>query len=279
VKGARVVRGFAGIAIFAAGVALLAQKPAVQTLRVVGGGMPIRVARMNGILAKYGIEVQTTAMNSSEVMRADLADGKEDIAESGLDNGIAMVANGVADIILVDGSAYADQELVAQPGIKSAAELRGKTLIVDATNTQNALMLKKILLLSGLKEMADYKFVSGYVNRFEEMRKHKEYAAGMLGSTQARVAEREGFVSLGTSAKLIGPLLNGGAFVRREIGNDDPRGTATGEALRRIGPIAAADDLVRVAHRHERNARARLRDAAEEGDRAVERGPGLDRRG
>ena len=216
VIGARGVRGFAGIAIFAAGVALLAQKPAVQTLRVVGGGMPIRVARMNGILAKYGIDVQTTAMNSSEVMRADLADGKEDIAESGLDNGIAMVANGVADIILVDGSAYADQELVAQPGIKSAADLRGKTLIVDATNTQNALMLKKILLLSGLKEMADYKFVSGYVNRFEEMRKHKEYAAGMLGSTQARVAEREGFVSLGTSAKLIGPLLNGGAFVRRQ---------------------------------------------------------------
>ena len=42
-------------------------------------------------------------------------------------------------------------------------------------------MLKKILLLSGLKEMADYKFVSGYVNRFEEMQKHKEYAAGMLG--------------------------------------------------------------------------------------------------
>jgi ABC-type nitrate/sulfonate/bicarbonate transport system substrate-binding protein len=216
VKGARGAWGFLGIVIFAAEVALLAQKPAVQTLRVVGGGMPIRVARMNGILAKYGIDVQTTAMNSSEVMRADLADGKEDIAESGLDNGIAMVANGVADVVLVDGSAYADQELVAQPGIKSAADLRGKTLIVDATNTQNALMLKKILLLSGLKQMADYKFVSGYVNRFEEMQKHKEYAAGMLGSTQARVAERQGFVSLGTSAKLIGPLLNGGAFVRRQ---------------------------------------------------------------
>jgi len=212
----RVVWGFLGIAIFVAGVAPIAQKPAVQTLRVVGGGMPIRVARVNGILARYGLEVQTTPMNSSEVMRADLAEGKQDIAESGLDNGIAMVANGVADIILVDGSAYADQELVAQPGIKSAADLRGKTLIVDATNTQNALMLKKILLLSGLKEMADYKFVSGYVNRFEEMQKHKEYAAGMLGSTQARLAERQGFVSLGTSAKLIGPLLNGGAFVRRQ---------------------------------------------------------------
>ena len=215
-NGARAVCGSIAIVLVAASLPALGQKPAVQTLRVVGGGMPIRVARTNGILAKYGIDVQTTAMNSSEVMRADLAEGKEDIAESGLDNGIAMAANGVADIIVVAGSGYADQELVAQPGIRSAADLRGKTLIVDATNTQNALMLKKILLLSGLKQMADYKFLSGYVNRFEEMRKHKEYAAGMLGATQARVAEREGFVSLGSSAKLIGPLLSNGTFVRRQ---------------------------------------------------------------
>jgi len=67
------VVGSVGIFALAAGVALLAQKPAVQTLRVVGGGMPIRVARMNGILAKYGIDVQTTAMNSSEVRSSDLS--------------------------------------------------------------------------------------------------------------------------------------------------------------------------------------------------------------
>jgi ABC-type nitrate/sulfonate/bicarbonate transport system substrate-binding protein len=214
-EGARVC-GFIGILLIAAGLPALGQKPAMQTLRLVGGGMPVTVAQMNGIFAKYGIDVQTSAMNSSEVMRADLADGRQDIAESGLDNGIAMVANGVADVIVVAGSGYADQELVAQPGVKSAADLRGKTLIVDATNTQNALMLKKILLLSGLREMADYKFVSGYTNRFGQMQAHKEYAAGMLGSTQARIAERQGFVSLGSSAKLIGPLMSNGAFVRRQ---------------------------------------------------------------
>jgi len=215
-KRACVACGAMAILLAAAAPPALAQKPAVQTLHIVGGGMPIRVAQMNGILAKYGIDVQTTPMNSSEVMRANLAEGTEDIAESGFDNGIAMAANGVADVIIVDGSGYSDQELVAQPGIKSAADLRGKILIVDATNTQNALMLKKILLLSGLKQMADYKFLSGYVNRFEEMQKHKEYAAGMLGATQARQAERLGFVSLGTSAKLIGPLMSNGAFVRRQ---------------------------------------------------------------
>jgi ABC-type nitrate/sulfonate/bicarbonate transport system substrate-binding protein len=77
-------------------------------------------------------------------------------------------------------------------------------------------MLKKILLLSGLRPMADYKFVSGYTNRFPQMQAHKEYAAGMLGSTQARMAERLGFVSLGSSAKSIGPLMSNGAFVRRQ---------------------------------------------------------------
>jgi ABC-type nitrate/sulfonate/bicarbonate transport system substrate-binding protein len=215
-KGVLVVCGSVGIFFAASGRPALGQKPPVTTLHIVGGGMPIRVAKMNGILAKYGLDVETTPMNSSEVMRADLADSKEDLAESGFDNGIAMAANGVADVIIVDASGYSDQELVAQPGIKSAADLRGKILIVDATNTQNALMLKKILLLSGMKQMADYKFLSGYVNRFEEMQKHKEYAAGMLGATQARQAERMGFVSLGTSAKDIGPLLSNGAFVRRQ---------------------------------------------------------------
>jgi ABC-type nitrate/sulfonate/bicarbonate transport system substrate-binding protein len=204
------------IVLVSGGLRALGQRPNVQTLRLVGGGMLIEVAEMNGVLAKYGIDVQTTAMNSSDVMRADLAAGKQDIAESGLDNGVAMDANGVADVIVVAGSGYADQELVAQPGIKSAGDLRGKTLIVDATNTQNALMLKKILLLSGLTPMADYKFVSGYTNRFAQMQTHKEYAAGMLGSTQARMAERQGYVSLGSSAKLIGPLMANGAFVRRQ---------------------------------------------------------------
>lgn len=215
-KGARAVCGLIGIVLVAAALPALGQKPDVQMLRVVGGGMPIRVARMNGILAKYGIDVQTSAATSSDVVRADLAAGRKDIAEFGLDNAVAMVVNTGADVIVVDGSAYSDQELIAQPGIKSAAGLRGKTLIVDATNTQNALMLKKILMLSGLKPEIDYKFTSGYVNRLEQMRAHKEYAAGMLGGAQAMVAKREGFVGLGTSAKLIGPLLSGGAFVMRQ---------------------------------------------------------------
>ena len=47
-------------------------------------------------------------------------------------------------------------ELIAQPDIHSVADLRGKTVIVDAPNTAYALQLKKILLLSTLKAGRDY---------------------------------------------------------------------------------------------------------------------------
>jgi hypothetical protein len=48
--------------------ATLAQTSSLQTIRVIGGGMPLRVAQMNGLLAKYGIEAQTSAMANSDSM-------------------------------------------------------------------------------------------------------------------------------------------------------------------------------------------------------------------
>jgi ABC-type nitrate/sulfonate/bicarbonate transport system substrate-binding protein len=192
--------------------------PGTQTVRVVGGTITLRVARMNGLFTKYGLDVQSSNMASSDSMRADLAAGKIDIAESGLDNAVAMVVLAGADVIIVTGSSMSDQELIAQPDIKSARDFRGKTVVVDAPNTQNALMLKKILLLSGLKAGVDYqlKSVPPGGQRFVEMTEHKDYAGAMMAGTTAIMAKRQGFVSVGTSASAIGPLMYGGAFVRRQ---------------------------------------------------------------
>jgi len=181
-----------------------------------GGTITPRVARMNGIFAKYGIEVQSLTGFSSDSMRADLADGNVDIVDDGFDNAVTMVLAG-ADVIIVTASSYADQELIAQPEIKSAKDLRGKTIIVDDPNTQNSLMVKKILLANGLKPGVDYRLKSvGGTQRLPEMRAHKDYAAAMLSGTTAILAKRQGFVSVGSSPQLIGPLLSSGAYVRRQ---------------------------------------------------------------
>jgi len=72
----------------------------------------------------------------------------------------ADLASAKVDIVIVASSSTADQELIAQPDIKSINGLRGKTLIVDAPDTQNAVMMKKILLTNGLRPGIDYKMLS-----------------------------------------------------------------------------------------------------------------------
>jgi len=123
-----------------------------------------------------------------------------------------------ADVVIVIGGEGSLNELFVQPDIHSAAELRGKTLIVDAVNTAYALQMKKILLLNGLQAGRDYEMkpYGATPQRLVAMREHKEFAGSMLGPPASIVAKREGFVSLGSTQKLIGPYQSYGAFVQRK---------------------------------------------------------------
>jgi ABC-type nitrate/sulfonate/bicarbonate transport system substrate-binding protein len=160
--------------------AALAQDSNLKTLKVGGGSFTTSIARSNGIFAKYGLQIELprSASGGSEEVRRWLASGELDLADYGVDNAIAMVENSSVDLILV---AAAPTELMAQPEIKSLADLRGKTVLVDAPNTQNALALKKILSTAGLNPASDYqmKEAGGTSARVAAMLKQKEYAATM----------------------------------------------------------------------------------------------------
>src|SRR5256885_17200112 len=88
-----------------------------------------------------------------------------------------------ADVVIVIGGEVSLNELFVQPDIPSAAELRGKTLIVDAVNTAYALQMKKILLLNGLQAGRDYEMkpYAATPQRLVAMREHKELEGSMLG--------------------------------------------------------------------------------------------------
>ena len=126
---------------------LFAQESNLTTLKLGGGSFTTSVAQSNGIFTKYGLNVQIprSASGGSEEVRRWLASGELDLADYGVDNAIAMVENAGVDVILVAATDYTPTEMVVQPEIKSLADLRGKTVLVDAPNTQNALALKKIL--------------------------------------------------------------------------------------------------------------------------------------
>ena len=210
--------GIRGLVLMAAAGVALAQPAKLDAIRVIGGGMPLRVAGGNGILDRYGLEVRNSSMPNSDSMRADLAAGRVDIAHANVDNAVGMVELAGADVIIVMGGSGAQEELVAQPGIGSVKDLRGKTLIVDAPYTAMALMMKKILLANGVQPGVDceLKPVGVTPQRLAAMRENKAYAASMMSPPTSILARRDGYVSLASIELLAGKLQGAGAFVRRD---------------------------------------------------------------
>ena len=209
-----------GVITAAITLAVAAHAQEFKTLKVGGGSFTTSIAQANGIFAKYGLQIQIprSAAGGSEEVRRWLASGELDLADYGVDNAIAMVENAGVDIILVAATDYTPTELMAQPEIKALADLRGKTVLVDAPNTQNALALKKILSGAGLAAPTDYimKEAGGTGARVAAMLKQKEFAATMASGQTAVQARQGGLVSLATTANIFGPTLRYGVFTRRQ---------------------------------------------------------------
>jgi len=189
----------------------------IHVLTLLGRPVQFVVADKQGLFAKYGIEVVNDNKKNSDELRADLAAGKGDVAYLAVDNAVAMVELAHQDVVIVMGGEGSQNELIAQPGTKSIADLRGKTLIVDAPNTAYALQMKKIMLLGGLTAGKDYEIkpFGATPQRLAAMREHQEFAGSMLGPPVSLVARHEGFVGLGSVPQLIGPYQAAGFFTQR----------------------------------------------------------------
>jgi len=192
------------------------QKLTVLTL--LGRPIQFAIAEKQGYFAKHGVEVATDNKKNSDELRAALAMGNGDLAYLAVDNAVAMVELAKADVVILMGAEGSQNELIAQPDIKSIEDLRSKTLIVDAPNTAYALQMKKILSLSGLEAGKDceIKPFGATPQRLIGLREHKEFAGSMLGPPVSLVAKSEGFVSLGSVQQLIGPYQAAGFFSLRE---------------------------------------------------------------
>lgn len=190
----------------------------IRVLTLLGRPLQFIVADRLGLFTKHGLEVQTENKKNSDELRSDLAAGNGDIAYLAVDNAVAMVELAHEDVVIVMGGEDSQNELIAQPEIKSISGLRGKTLIVDAPNTAYALQMKKILMMNGMTAGKDYEIrpFGATPQRLVALREHKEFSGSMLGPPSSLVAKQEGFVSLGTVSELIGPYQAAGFFGKRQ---------------------------------------------------------------
>jgi ABC-type nitrate/sulfonate/bicarbonate transport system substrate-binding protein len=178
----------------------------------------IFAAQHRNLFAKHGLAIELLYTPNSDVLRNGLAKGDHQIAHAGVDNAVAMVELAKADAVIVTGGDNGFNRIFVQPEINAYADLRGKTVVVDAPNTAFALLLYKVLKDNGLNK-GDYvvKPVGGTTARLEAMTKDKANAAAAVLNPPFTFRAREaGLKDMGAAAKAIGAYQSDGAFVMRE---------------------------------------------------------------
>jgi ABC-type nitrate/sulfonate/bicarbonate transport system substrate-binding protein len=184
--------------------------------------LPVYVGITRGFFARYGLTVEVEHTASSQSQRDGLAAGRFQIAQAALDNAVAMIEVAKRDVVIVSGGDSGMNEFFVQPGIASFADLKGKTIVVDAPDTAYALQAKKLLLRNGLKEGSDYtvKQVGAVVFRYKAMIEDRSNAGGILNLPFTVEAAAKGLTSLGRLVDLLGPYQAAGAFVMRPWARD-----------------------------------------------------------
>src|SRR5260221_3380657 len=182
--------------------------------------LPVLAAVQEGAFARHGLKVEVLFTANSDEQRNGLAAGEFQIAQAAVDNAVAMVELAKQDVVIVTGGDNSMNELIVQPDISSYAQLRGQILLVDALNTAYALQLKKILLMNGLKEGADYTLnpIGGTAQRLKGLRENKAFKGAMLNPPFLIDAKASGLKSMGSAVDLIGPYQASGTFVLRSWG-------------------------------------------------------------
>ncbi len=183
--------------------------------------LPLFSALSKGFFEKRGLKIELLLAPNSVDLREGLAAGKHQIAHAASDNFVAM-AEGGADIAIVMGGDHAANALFVQPEINSVAELKGKTVIVDAPDTAYALVLYKMLALHGLKR-GDYEIkpMGATAARVGALLNEKSLAATILNPPFTLTAERGGLKNLGSAREALGPYLASAGAIMRQWGKEN----------------------------------------------------------
>ena len=202
-----------------------AQAPAPAALRVItfdgGWNLPVWAAQRQGYFEANGVAVQLAYTPSSGFLVSSLFDGRSDIALALFDNLVAYQEGqgetkipDEPDLIAFMGSDGGFLSVVAAPGAASFADLKGRTLSVDAMTTGAAFVLRELLARTGVAE-GDVRFerAGGTATRYRDLVAGK-HEATLLRTPFEVLAKNRGFNVLAT-AEALGAYQGTAGIVRR----------------------------------------------------------------
>ena len=188
-----------------------AQSP--MPLRIItfdgGWNLPVWAAQRQGFFEANGVAVQLAYTPNSGFLIASLFDGKSDIALALIDNLVAyQEGQGEAkipdnlDLFSFMGADGGFLSVVAAPSVKSFADLKGKTLSVDAMTNGATFVLRELLARNGIAE-GDVKFerAGGTATRYRDLIAGK-HEATLLRTPFEVLARNKGYNMLATAESL-----------------------------------------------------------------------------
>ena len=198
------------IALFACVVSTAAAQTPLRVIAFDGGwNLPVWAAQRQGFFEANGVSVQLSYTPTSVYLITSLLDGKFDIALAGMDNIVAyQEGQGEAkipdnpDLFAFLGNDGGFASVVAAPAVKSFADLKGKTVSVDAMTTGYAFVVRELLARNGLAE-TDVTFVraGGTANRYRDLLAGK-HDATLLRTPFELLVRQRGFNQLAAAESL-----------------------------------------------------------------------------
>jgi ABC-type nitrate/sulfonate/bicarbonate transport system substrate-binding protein len=168
----------------------------------------IVIAEKEGYLKEEGLDLQLLSIRGEIAIRTALAGEVDFFTNAG--SALAAAVRNVPVKILTIFQDKPSWDLIAEPGIKSIAQLRGKTIGVMSPEGSLAVVAREILRKNGMDPAKDVNLVTmgGDEVRFPALQT-KSIQATLFNSAMSIKAQKDGFTKLATASDYAN-LIEGG---------------------------------------------------------------------
>ena len=220
-----VAAGSAALGAIAASTTIARSQTAPLRLNIFGGvdAWPVYVMHDKGMLARAGFDATITPTPGSVPQMQHVMAGDVDIALTAMDNIIAYDEGqgdpsvpGPFDLFAFLGIGPGFLKLVVRPDVTSYAQLRGKTLAVDAVATGFTFVLRRMLEKNGVMP-GDYSLVAvgSTQKRFDAMVAGQAVAGVVATPFDLLGQQKYGFRVLGAALDTLGHYQANAFMTRR----------------------------------------------------------------
>jgi ABC-type nitrate/sulfonate/bicarbonate transport system substrate-binding protein len=220
-----------GAVLAASGCATMNRPPQPISVISFGGGfnLPLWAARDQGFFARNGLAPTLAVTPDSRNVFSGLMEGRYHVAITAFDNIVAyqegqgeVKFDPPSDFFGFMGSDDGFLSLVAAPDVKTVAQLKGRTISVDAMSNGFSFALREMLARNGVAE-SDVKWAraGGTDRRFAALME-RQHDATMLRAPFDLQARNRGFNQLATAREVIGPYLGIVGAARRSWAQQHP---------------------------------------------------------